>query len=183
MAAHCLVVAVPCGVVCAVVDLCRQPRIGLPGHTPGVCAGKRKEKKSKKESKDKDKKVRACAYVCVRSQVLAGAGRACTPAFHTRSCEHSGCCDAVLQYCTTGHAHLRRFTVTIAYVLMPGRWVFLCAQSKKSKKSKKRRRSDSGSSSSDSSSDSDSEGKGGEGEPGGEEDPNKPMRLSDWLKM
>ncbi|PNW71596.1 hypothetical protein CHLRE_16g660850v5 [Chlamydomonas reinhardtii] len=56
-------------------------------------------------------------------------------------------------------------------------------KSKKSKKSKKRRRSDSGSSSSDSSSDSDSEGKGGEGEPGGEEDPNKPMRLSDWLKM
>ncbi|KAG2451718.1 hypothetical protein HYH02_003498 [Chlamydomonas schloesseri] len=56
-------------------------------------------------------------------------------------------------------------------------------KSKKSKKSKKRRRSDSdSSSSSDSSSDSDSDAKAGAGD-GEEEDPNKPMRLSDWLKM
>ncbi len=60
----------------------------------------------------------------------------------------------------------------------------LNTQSKKSKKSKKRRRSDSGSSSgSGSDSDSDSDTKKAAGDEGEEEDPNKPMRLSDWLKM
>ncbi|GLC49850.1 hypothetical protein PLESTB_000315600 [Pleodorina starrii] len=55
------------------------------------------------------------------------------------------------------------------------------SKSKKSKKSK-RRKTDSGSSSDSSSSDSDSSSSSdGEGADG--EDPNKPMRLSDWLKM